>query len=239
MNKIIPYVLIVIFFASNRLLAQFDKYSHSSSWNTMTIKSHLNDKTFVKNELNFRRTNFLKDWEQIVIRPSVQYQLNQSITIAIGYTYIKNYSYSAFSSPIDTKENNLWQQLFIKHSFNEFHFSHRIRFEERFQEQVSQVDSVSFNTDNIYAGRLRYRFIVSAPILKKQHVSIIAYDEVFLDFEKGLLPKKLNQNWVFIGLRFRESEHITITSGYHNINIPRQNFSITNHVWETSLIYTL
>lgn len=238
MNQINSFIFFTVLLASHTLLGQFNEYSHSSSWNTFTVKASLNEKLFLKNEFNFRRTNFLKDWEQIVLRPSAQYKLNGSITAALGYSYIQNYSYSSFSTPIDVKENNLWQQLFIKQPFKGFDISHRIRFEERFQEQVSQVDSIFTTTDTTYAGRLRYRFIVTVPIFKK-HISAILYDEVFLDFKKGLQPKKLDQNWMFIGLRFRESEHITITSGYHNINIPRQNFSITNHVWETTLIYTL
>lgn len=239
MKKIYPLILILVLFASKTLLGQNEDYTHSSSWNTLTVKAHLNEKLFLKNEFNFRRTNFLQDWEQIVLRPSLQYKVENGLTAAIGYSHIQNYSYSNFSLPIDFKENNLWQQLFIKQTFRHFDISHRIRFEERFNENVGVVNDNTIITDTEYSIRLRYRFIVTVPILKKRHISAIAYDEVFLDFEKGLLPKSLNQNWIFIGLRFRESEHITITSGYHHINIPRDDFSIINHVWETSLIYTL
>lgn len=239
MNKIYPLILILVLFASKTLLGQNEDYMHSSSWNTLTVKAHFNEKLFIKNEFNFRRTNFLQDWEQIVLRPSVQYKLENGLTAAIGYSHIQNYSYSNFSSPIDFKENNLWQQFFIKQTFKHFDISHRIRFEERFKENIGEVNENSIITDTEYSGRLRYRFIVTVPILKKQNISAIAYDEVFLDFEKGLQPKNLNQNWIFIGLRFRESQHITITSGYHHIDFPRDDFSIINHIWETCLIYTL
>lgn len=239
MNKIYPLILILVLFASNSLLGQNEDYTHLSSWNTLTVKAHLNEKLFLKNEFNFRRTNFNQDWEQIVLRPSVQYKVENRLTAAIGYSHIQNYSYSNFSSPIDFKENNLWQQLFIKQTFRHFDISHRIRFEERFKENVGVVDDNAIIIDTEYSGRLRYRLIVTVPVLKKRHISAIAYDEVFLDFEKGLQPKNLNQNWIFIGLRFRERVHITITSGYHYINIPRDSISIENHIWETSLIYTL
>lgn len=239
MNTTNLIIFILVLFASKMLLGQSEGFTHSSSWNTIIVKANLNEKLFLKNELNLRRTNFLQDWEQIVLRLSVQYKLNNAFTAALGYSYIQNYSYADFSTPIDTRENNLWQQLFIKQVFKYFDISHRIRFEERFREQVSRVDNLSSISGTDYSGRLRYRFIVTVPLLKKKHISVIAYDEVFLDFETRLQPKNLNQNWMFIGLRFRESEHITITSGYHNINIPKDNFSITNHIWETSLIYTL
>ncbi|MDT0556187.1 DUF2490 domain-containing protein [Patiriisocius hiemis] len=239
MNTTNLIIFILVLFASKTLLGQSEDFTHSSSWNTITVKANLNEKLFLKTEFNFRRTNFLQDWEQIVLRPSIQYKLDDALTAAVGYTNIQNYSYAAFSTPINTRENNLWQQLFLKQDVKYFDISHRIRFEERFQEQVGSVDNLSAISGTDYSGRLRYRFIVTVPILIQQDISVVAYDEVFLDFEKGLQPKNLNQNWIFIGFRFRESEHITITSGYHNINISRDNFTITNHVWETSLIYTL
>ncbi len=239
MNTTNLIIFILVLFANKTLLGQNEDFTHSSSWNTVTVKANLNEKLFLKNEFNFRRTNFLQDWEQIVLRTSVQYKLDNPLTAAVGYTYIQNYSYAEFSTPINTRENNLWQQLFLKQDFKYFDISHRLRFEERFREQVSRVDNVSSISGTDYSGRLRYRFIVTVHLLKKKHISVIAYEEVFLDFETGLQPKNLNQNWMFIGLRFCESEHITITSGYHNINIPKDNFSITNHIWETSLIYTL
>ncbi|WP_281777712.1 DUF2490 domain-containing protein [Croceibacter atlanticus] len=239
MNNINPLTIILVLFVYSTLFGQNEDFSHSSSWNTLSVKGNLNEKLFLKNEFNFRRTNFFQDWEQIVLRPSVQYKLDNVFTAAVGYSYIQNYSYADFSTPIDTRENNLWQQLFIKQTLKNFDISHRIRFEERFREQVSRVDNLSSISGTDYSGRLRYRFIVTVPLLKKQHISVVAYDEVFLNFEDGLQPKNLDQNWMFIGVRFRESAHITITSGYHHINIPKNNFSITNHIWETSLIYTL
>lgn len=38
-----------------------EQFSHVSSWNTIDIHYKLNDKWSVNNEMNFRRTNFLKD----------------------------------------------------------------------------------------------------------------------------------------------------------------------------------
>lgn len=234
-----PLYFILMLFAINSLIGQNEDFVHFSSWNKLSIKANLSKKVFLKNEFNFRRTNFLKDWEQIVLRPSVQYKIENQLSISIGYSFIHNYSYSDFSLPIDFKENNLWQQLFVKQTFKYFDISHRIRFEERFKEKVSTIYNSSFIEIPEYSGRLRYRFILTIPLHQKQRISAVMYDEVFLDFEQNLEPKKLDQNWMFVGLSFRNSKHITITSGYHYINIPREHTKIKNHIWETSLIYTL
>ena len=227
--------LLVVQFIS----AQNENYSHNSSWNALTIEADINDKWSVKNELNFRRTNFLKNWEQLVLRPSVQYSIDNRLTAAIGYTYIQNYSYSNFSPPLDLKEHNLWQQLFIGQNFEHFNLFHRLRFEERFNQNANLNNDRPMISGTDYSGRLRYRLIVALPLIKKQRISALLYDEVFLDFEEELRPRKFDQNWIFLGLRFRKSEHVTITSGYHHIKIPRDTNSIENHIWETSIVLSL
>lgn len=236
MSRIIVFL---IFIGNYSLVAQNKDYTHFSSWNTLTLKFNVNEKLSVKSEFNFRRTNFLKDWEQIVLRPSIQYQILPSIKSTIGYSFIQNYSYSDHLSPLDTRENNIWQQLFINQNFKYFDISHRIRFEERYGEKVSIENHIPSITSAKYTGRLRYRFIAAIPIFQEKQISAFLYDEVFLDFERTFQPKRLNQNWIFIGLIYRKSEHLSIKSGYHHISIPSDTRTIRNHIWETTILYTL
>ena len=232
-------LLVGLLFFVVSMRAQQEQFEHSSSWNTLAVKADINENWFVKSEFNFRRTNFLQDWEQIVLRPSIQHKVNPLITVGVGYTFIQNYSYSEFSPPINNREDNLWQQLFIKQPFHLFTLSHRVRFEERFQDKIVTIDGHAEITGINYSNRLRYRFIAEVPIFRKPKISVMAYDEVFLNFEKSLQPKRLDQNWMFIGLRLQENEHIKITSGYHHIDIPRTEIVINNYIWETSVMFTL
>ncbi|MFC4632744.1 DUF2490 domain-containing protein [Dokdonia ponticola] len=220
-----------------------ERETHYSSWNTININKKLNDKWSVNSEFNFRRTNFLRDWEQFIVRPFVHYTFENDLDIAVGYSYIKNYSYAPYSTPIDAIENNIFQQLTIKHSFSTFSFDHRLRFEERF------IDTIINNGDNSYTingttyrNRFRYKFQITVPIKNfntTQGVSIVLYDEAFLDFGNGLRPEKLDQNWMFLGFVFRASEHIKIRSGYHDIYAKRSDLFINNQVWETTVTYKI
>ena len=63
-------VVLFFFFISFLNTAQ-DQETHYSSWNTINIQKEINNKWSVNTELNFRRTNFLKDWEQFIIRPFI------------------------------------------------------------------------------------------------------------------------------------------------------------------------
>ena len=233
------YSVLLSIIVSSYGYSQKETYSHSSSWNALTFKIDLDKNLFFRNELNIRRTNFLEDWEQLVIRPSLQYNVEKGLRVGMGYSYVDNSSYSDYSAPLAIVEQNIWQQLFISQDFKKFNISHRIRFEERFKERISTNDeNLPFILDPVYSGRLRYRFIVTYPIIEKK-LSILTYDEVFLEFKKDWLPQEFTQNRFYIGDRFRESDHITIKTGYNRLNLIKSDEVITNHIWETTLIYSI
>lgn len=223
--------------------AQDENKRHYSSWNTINVVNKFNDQWVVNVELNARRTNFLRDWEQIVIRPFVHYMFENDLDIAIGYSYIKNYNYASYGTPIDATENNIFQQLTIKNKFSKFSFDHRLRFEERFIDKITENDGGTFIIDGTtYRNRFRYKFQITVPVktfTSNQSLSLVIYDEAFLDFGNGLRPEKLDQNWMFIGVGFRASEHIHIRSGYHDIYAKRGSIFRNNRIWETTLTYKI
>lgn len=225
------------------MLKAQERETHYSSWNTINIHKKVNEKWSVNTEFNFRRTNFLRDWEQFIIRPFVHYTFENDLDIAVGYSYIRNYNYADFSTPIDFTENNILQQLTIKHKFSRFSFNHRLRFEERFQENVVEIEPNVYSIDGIrYRNRFRYRFQIAVPLKTFKattSLSLVVYDEVHLDFGNGLRPEKLDQNWMFVGISFRASEHIKIRSGYHDIYAKRGAIFINNQIWETTITYKI
>lgn len=218
-----------------------EQFSHVSSWNTIDIHKKLNDKWSVNNEMNFRRTNFLKDWEQIIIRPFVHYKLEDDLVLSIGYSYIRNYHFSDFSTPLDFIEHNIFQQLTINHKFSKFYFNHRLRFEERFQQNIIETEHNNHVVDGMrYRNRFRYKFTIAIPLKtfnENQVLSLVVYNEAHLDFGSNLRPERLDQNWMFLGLSFRSNKHIKVRSGYHDIYAIRGNNSRNNRVWETTLTY--
>lgn len=236
---VITIFLIMFFFIVN---AQ-EREIHYSSWNTIDINKKLNEKWSVNTEFNFRRTNFLRVWEQFIIRPFVHYTFENDLDIAIGYSYIKNYNYSDFSTPIDFIENNIFQQLTLKHMFSWFSFDHRLRFEERFQQNIVETEPNSYSVDGVkYRNRFRYKFQITIPLktfTSNSKLSLVVYDEAHLDFGNGLRPEKLDQNWMFFGFSFRASEYVKVRTGYHDIYAKRGDFFINNQVWETTLTYKI
>ena len=214
-----------------------------SSWNTTDIGVKINDKWSVNSEFNIRRTDFLKKWEQFIIRPFIHYRLSKELDIALGFSYIDNNSFSKFRAPIDFKEHNIFQQLSINQSFSKFSIQHRLRFEERFQQKIVEIEPNFYNINGtIYRHRLRYKFQVTVPIktfASNSKLNLVLYDELHLDFEDSYRPEAVDQNRVNVSLSFQINNHIKIRSGYHDIYLIRKNNNFNNRIWETKIIYKI
>ena len=222
------------------LNAQEIKKVHYSSWNTINIEKDFNSKWSVGNEFNFRRTNFLSNWEQFILRPSIHYKPDKDLDLALGYSYIKNFHFSDYSTPINAIENNIFQQVTLNHKFSKYSFAHRLRFEERFIDNVIATDN-GYRIDGVmHKNRFRYKFQLTIPLIQKEKLlNLLMYDEAFLDFGNRLRPEKLDQNWMFFGVSFNVNNHVKVRTGYHDIYIPKTNITISNKIWETTLTYKI
>jgi hypothetical protein len=235
--------LLIICYSFNVINAQENRAVHYSSWNTLDVVYDIDDVWSSNLEINIRRTNFLRDWEQFILRPFVHYKLENDLDIALGYSYIENNAYASYSTPIDAIENNIFQQLTINHKFSRFSFDHRLRFEERFIDNIVQVDEGVFVKDGVkHRNRFRYKFQIAVPLKKigtTGLLSLVIYDEAHLDFGNGIRPEKLDQNWMFLGVSVRASKNIKIRTGYHDIYAKRGDLFINNQVWETTITYKI
>lgn len=252
--RIITWIFWVALLAHVEVPGQ-EIHEHTSSWNSVILKKNFGSQMFLRSELNFRRTDFLRQWQQIIFRPSLQYRMDKNWVAGAGFSYIQNFSYAAFSKPRDTREFNLWQQAIFKYRVGKSFWKHRLRFEERFKENIQQTDGGQKLVPSGYEGRLRYRLYLEFPSYFEEDLSIMAFDELHLDFQQQILSQDIDQNRIFLGLRWRDislsrkrksankinasHKRITIQSGCNYIMTLRENKTIRNYIWETKLIYTL
>lgn len=209
------------------------------SWSTLLLDYDLNDQFYLKNEVHFRRTNFLSDWQQLLIRPSVNYKLNEVVSFSVGYTYAKNYR-----NEFDFNEHNAWEQVMLSHSSGASSFKHRFRFEQRFVDEFTQQPTGEFLKDETdYLHRFRYRFTWSMPLITVQEgkkISVSVFDEIWLNADEGIVPRSLNQNWFYIGLAYPISNNAAFELGYMNDYAPLgANQYRSNHVLQTTLKYSI
>lgn len=209
-----------------------------SSWNTVLLKYELSPKFYIFNETHFRRTDFLSNWQQFIERPSLHYNLNSTIEFSAGYSYIKNYR-----GTLDFSENNIWEQVTLSHNSGKINFSHRFRYEQRFIQQVEQTENGDFTTNGSeHTNRFRYRITTSFPLFSitgNKKLSGIVFDEIWLNQDQGIVPRSLNQNWLYVGVSYPIFSNANLDLGYMSAYAPLGGDLYTsNHILQTTFKYT-
>ncbi|MCX2679342.1 DUF2490 domain-containing protein [Galbibacter sp. EGI 63066] len=236
------YIGILFLLVCGLTFSQEHTYDQSSAWFSIIADAPIHNNFYGKTEMHIRRTHFLSDWQQFLLRPSVHYKLNPTVDFAVGYTYIRNHTYAPYTAPIDKNENNIWQQITLSHKSNKVKFKHRFRYEERFIDKVVEKDGGYALKGNTYANRFRYRFTTFFPLLniaEKHALSAQFFDEIWLNQNKnGILPKGLNQNWFYAGLAFDLSPKSSVGIGYLNdyLALKGDDFE-DNNILQTTLVY--
>lgn len=236
------YSIVFLLFIGSVAYSQDSTYHHSSAWFSLITDAKINDDFYGKAEVHLRRIDFAANWQQILVRPSLHYKLNPVVDFALGYTFIRNFSYASYSTPIDKNENNIWQQVMLNHQSEKVKFKHRFRYEERFIDKVVQEDGELMAEGNTYASRFRYRFTTSFPLLNttgKHPLSAQFFNEIWINLKDGgILPEKLNQNWFYAGLALKINTKSSVGIGYLNdyLALSGGNFE-TNNILQTTLSY--
>ncbi|WP_103070089.1 DUF2490 domain-containing protein [Aquimarina sediminis] len=229
MKKIAYLLLYVPLFS----FSQDSDNQHYSVWNSLIVDYHLNDELYVKNEAHIRRTDFVSNWQQILIRPSIHYRPFEAVDFSVGYSFAKN-----FRTIKKINENNVWQQVSFLNHLGKSKFDHRFRFEERFIEQPFPLSSDSATK---FATWFRYRFtwkIVLLKVTEIKKISFIAFDEIWLNTEKGIVPRAVNQNWFYTGIAYPIIKNGSLGIGVMSDYTPLENnTSITNSIMQTTLKY--
>jgi hypothetical protein len=85
--------------------------------------------------------------------------------------------------------------------------------------------------------RLTYQKTLSKPDAKVLW-NFVAYDEIFTIMNPNGIPYKFNQNWTFLGFRFKFSEQLSLVSGFQkNTILKSANNYLKNRLWNTILFY--
>ena len=122
-------------------------------------------------EVQLRRVDGILKPQQLLIRPGLDYKLNDHLQFMVGYTNLQNYSYDRFSSPERITIHSIHEEATVSHPLGKPKFGHRFRLEQRFTDSAGKLQC---------GNRVRYRLSLEAPLTKRNYFS--AYNEVFVYF---------------------------------------------------------
>lgn len=220
-NRLSAILLLFTIFSWNLATSQTAIQGYTSTWFTLINRFQFANKWSITNELHERTGKFFDTQAQFLERPSIDFLMNKHVEFSIGYSYINVRPYSPYSQPIPKIENNLWEQVLIKHEVGRVQFQSRFRQENRWSQRIIQDEQGVFKVDGTtYANRFRYRYTLIFDIVrfKKENTSIFfqGFDEVWLTQNSKLIPTDFARNWLFLGLGYKFSSSCNIQLGFMN-----------------------
>lgn len=215
------------FFAAclwNSTFAQTHRISDENShiWVSHWGDQRFHDRWSFHTEGHWRRADLGARWQQLLLRPAINFHLNEQVLFTEGYSYYINYPYSTYSIGFQNWEHHLWQQIQLTQAISRVRVQHRFRLEERFIARLkADEDDPSHGVFDSYGyqNRFRYRVWVTIPLGAHEKVApgvftANLYDEVFLSFGDPARLDHINQNRISALLGYQVNEQMNVLGGY-------------------------
>ncbi|MFC3198500.1 DUF2490 domain-containing protein [Parapedobacter deserti] len=204
---------LIVIFIQLSLYAQAQDHTFNS-WFAWFNNVKFSERWGMNNDIQFRAG---KDWNSsslLLIRPGVNYYINERHTASMGYatTLVTN---ELSDNSRRLTEHRIWQQYIISDKLLGFSVQHRFRLEQRF---LKRPDETAF------AQRARY-FIrgiipVNSPLEKKfdRGLFISLQNELFFNIQNKntLNGRFFDQNRAYLSFGYRLSPRFDLEAGYMN-----------------------
>ncbi len=181
-------------------------------------------------EYQFRRDDLVKSWQQSLLRTGVNYQVNERLTVRLGYAWIETFPYGDF--PIQAAgrqfaEHRSYQMATLSNPVGRVEVSHRFMLEQRWFGRY--LSPLSTGPDEwVYVNRLRYMARVQVPLgtpgAGGRGAYAAAYDEVMLGFGRNVNENVFDQNRLALLLGYRFSPVFRVEGGFFQqlVQLPRE-----------------
>ena len=154
------------------------------------------------NEIHLRRDAWLRDQQQWIIRPYIDFKLHNKVHLTAGYSYLNTAPYGDYPLSTNQPEHNVWEQVVIKNKIGKNSIAHRYRMEHRFRGQLTENTSGEPIVDGYaFSNRFRYRFIYKRDLNDKFFIH--AFDEIWFNFNDKFQLTSFDRNWIYAGLGWK------------------------------------
>lgn len=200
--RIIAMCFMLGMFCSLKTIAQNNRINTYEiiGWYNYFGTFKMSNKFGIHTEYQWRRHNYITNWQQSLLRVGVNYQLNPRVLLRVGYGWIETFPYGEF--PInnlgrDFTEHRLFQVVQITQKEGIIDLSHRFMLEQRFVGRYSNPN-VSQEDEFPLLNRIRYMLRLQAPLkgktIEDKTPYVAVYDEVFIGFGKNVNANIFDQN---------------------------------------------
>lgn len=216
------------------LSAQKQVDNQLNSWWTYSGNHEIADKFSVHTLYSWRRNDFVKHWQQSLLRLGINYHIDKRFIFTGGYDYVVTFPYGKQPIAKETTEQRIFEQLILKNKIGRVYFLHRYKLEQRF---------IGLGNAQKFRNRIRYRLVFTIPLNNKELTDktffTYGYDELFIGFGNGV-SRNFNQNWVSLGFGYKLNKNIAVKLGYKNQYLPKSDGIRVenNHTFEVVIGYS-
>lgn len=189
---------------------------NSIGWLMYTGNFAFTPKIGLHTEYQLRRTNFVSDPQQHLLRAGITFSAIKNVRFIAGYAYAHTAVYGDYPASAPFPEHRIYEQVIINNPIGSVQLSHRFTGEQRFIGKVNETNKTDYN----YVNRVRYRLRTEVPIKKpasgKNYFSLAFMDEIFIGFGKNVAENIFDQNRIAALVNYTVSPAIKFEAGYIN-----------------------
>jgi hypothetical protein len=223
---------------STPLFSQTISDNNAHAWYMYFGDHPLGDHWGIHLEGQARRATYSTSWQQVLLRPAVNYKFTPNIMGTAGYAFAYSYPYGEHpSAKRNFAENRYFEQLLVRNQFRKIAFQHRLRLEQR----MVQVPAPQRPLEDQWQFRQRFRYMLRGDIpLPSKRFYLGLYDEFFINFGGNRGSRYLDQNRAYGALGIRLSSFEKFEIGYMHQYVPQRNGLVTenNHTIQVALFST-
>ena len=187
--------------------AQSDPSQQIGTWLQYFGDNRISDRFSLHTEVEYWLWEAASNPEVLIVRPAVNFHLNDGPFFSLGYTYVRSWPYAA--EGIGSKQDHFFQQLILRSPVWRVRLFHRYRFEERWI-AYDGAEETDFST------RLRYMLLLQFPLTRPKiepHTLFLAgYNELFLNTSGR--PAIYDQDRVYAALAYQITPQLCLHTGF-------------------------
>jgi hypothetical protein len=160
-------------------------------------------------EGQIRRNNIITEWERILLRNGLNYQVNDSTVLSAGYVYVRLSPTGSFSPSVP--EQRIYEQVTISQDAGRWNLKHRARFEQVFKNSLSPGPHPVLKGYK-YENRARYEISPKRPLSANYYLRFAAEPQI--RFGLDFTGRTFYQLRLYSVVGRRLARHWNLESGY-------------------------
>jgi hypothetical protein len=186
---------------------------NSIGWFTTTITPALSKKVSLHGEYQWRRANFLKYWQQSLLRVGVTYKITSQVAVQAGYAWAPSFAYGSYTLSAVPKmypEHRIYEQVVLNSTIGKTTLINRFRLEQRWIGRFASMDQEK--PDFNFVNRFRFMPRLDFPLNEKWYAGV--YDEILIGFGENVGENIFDQNRFSAMIGYKASKIFKVEGGY-------------------------